>query len=83
MNPIRTALLATVVAGGLASVSRLAKGETPTVRMGVGTLGLGIFLTAVAEMVPRLGNAVSLLVLVSAIFVYSGSAFEAISKAVK
>lgn len=83
MNPNRTALLATVVAGGLASVQRLARGETPDVRMGLGVLGLGIFLTAIAEMVPRLGNAISLLVLVSAIFVYSGSAFQVISKAVR
>lgn len=71
-------LVAVVVAGGLASAAQFRTGHIPPVRIAIGMLALGVFLTGAAELAPELATAFSVLVLTSSVFVYGADGLGAI-----
>lgn len=72
-------LIAAIVAGGLASVRSLQRGEIPSLKIAIGALGMGIILSLIATTVPELGVPFALLALVSSMVVYGPDTIKFLS----
>jgi hypothetical protein len=69
------------VSGALVLVKAGAKAEMPPVRTWIGLTFAGVALATLAQSEPNIAGGIALLMLVSAVFVYGGPAWVAISGA--
>ncbi len=76
----RAAILATVITVLVAVARTAADGHKPSVRIGLGGVLLGVFLTGLAEAAPALGRSFSRLVLLSAVFVAGDTVWPTLSR---
>jgi hypothetical protein len=77
----RLAIAAVLVAGSLASVKAVRKGEVPDIRIAVGGVFLLVFLLVLADVNAQVAGTVALLVLVSSAIGAGPDAYKAITTA--
>jgi hypothetical protein len=78
----RLALIAVLVAGGMATVRALGAGDRPSVRIPIGMMVAGLGLTAAAELQPKIAGPLAALLLTTSVLVTAGPAWETILTAI-
>lgn len=80
----RVALMASFGAGAATAVGQIATtGSWPELRVVVGTFGLAVITTAVAEVSPNLAASIALTILATALFVLNDAPWQAIGNLAK
>lgn len=77
----RYVLVGVAGTGALAVVASYRRGDTPDVRIGVGTVAAGVLLSVLAELVPDLAGGLALLMLTGAALATGAGAWEGIRAA--